>query len=45
MEHLVAREGTTVANVMKPMCSTYDDIFKLMLFRNVEEINCAMAWK
>jgi hypothetical protein len=41
MDHLVAREGTTAPNAVKSMCSSYDDNFKLMVIKNVEEINCA----
>jgi len=45
MDHLVAREGITVPYAVKSMCSSYDNDFKLMVIKNVEEINCAVAWK
>jgi hypothetical protein len=45
MDHLAAREGATASNVAKSMCSSYDDEFKLMVIINVEELNCAEAWK
>jgi len=45
MNHLVAREGTTATNVVKSVSTSYDDDFKLMVIKNVEEINFAVAWK
>jgi hypothetical protein len=45
MDHLVASEGTTVPNAVKSTCRSYDDDFKLMVIKNVQEINCAVAWK
>jgi len=45
MNHLVAREGTTAPNIVKSISTRYDDDFKLMVIKNVEEINFAVAWK
>jgi len=45
MNHLVAKEGTTAPNVVKSISTCYDDDFKLMVIKNVEEINFAVAWK
>lgn len=45
MNHLVAREGTTAPNVVKSISTHYDDDFKFMVIKIVEEINIAMAWK